>query len=136
MRIEMINLTHRLRWALVSVILYVLFVWAAIAWNFLDPQKIGLEWTMLWYLIAAGLAYYFYFKNVTYHKIIYYAQQLGYHYADLKAWVPKLRENQDVPNPDKPRFFSPFAKVPISATNIIEDKLVTEAKAKDIPPFR
>lgn len=132
----MIFLTHKLRWAIAAVILFVLFVLAAIYWGFLDPSKIGLEWTILWYFVAAGGAYYFYFKNVTYRAIIYYAHQLDYHYADLKAWVPNLRENQDVPNLDKPRWFSPFAKVPITATNIIGDKLLAEAKEKHIPLYR
>lgn len=132
----MINLTHKLRWALAAAALYVAFVVIAVTTGFLAPSKIGLQWTILWYFVAAGLAYYFYFKNVTYREIIYYAQKLGYHYVDLKSWVPNLRANQDVPNPDKPRFFSPFTKVPITATNIIGDKLTAEAQQKGIPQYR
>jgi len=132
----MINLTHKQRWALISVILYVVFVVAAIVWGFLDPSRIGLQWTIFWYFTGAGLAYYFYFKNVSYREVVYYAQQLGYNKADLVEMVPKLKENQDVPDPDHPNFFSPFAKVPITIVNELTDQLEPQAKAKDIPPYR
>ena len=136
MRIEMIKLTHKQRWALLSVALYIVFVIAAITTGFLDPSKVGLQWTIFWYFCGAGLAYYFYLKNVSYREVVYYAQKLGLHKDDLKAMVPKLKETQDVPDPDKPNFFSPFAKVPITVVNELTDQLEPQAQQANIPPYK
>ena len=129
-------MTHKQRWAAVSVVLYLVFVIAAITTGFLDPSKIGLQWTIFWYFTGAGLAYYFYFKNVSYREVVYYAQQLGLHKDDLVAMVPKLKETQDVPDPDRPHFFSPFAKVPITVVNDLTDQLAPRAQEQQIPPYR
>lgn len=132
----MIKLTHKQRWALLSGILYVIFVIAAITTGFLDPSKVGLQWTIFWYFTGAGLAYYFYFKNVSYREVVYYAQALGLHKDDLIALVPKLKETQDVPDPDKPNFLSPFAKVPITVVNELTDQLEPRAKEQNIPAYK
>lgn len=129
-------MTHKQHWAALSGALYLLFIVAAWFTNFLDPSRIGLEWTIFWLVTVAGLAYYFYFKNVIYREVIYYAQQLDYHKADLLALVPDLKPNQDVPDPDKPSFFSPFAQIPISVINQLTDHLVTAAKQHHVAPYR
>lgn len=129
-------MTHKQRWAAISAVIYVVFVVAAIIIGFLDPSQIGLQWTIFWYFVVAALCYYFYFKNVSYREVVYYATQLGLHQDDLKAMVPNLKETQDVPNPDHPDFFSPFAKVPINVVNVLTDKLVPMAKDAGIPLYR
>lgn len=131
-----IILTQKQRWASVSVVIYILFVIAAIWLNFLDPAKIGLEWTIFWYFTAAGGCFYFYFKNFTYRETIYYAKKLGLHKEDLVPLIPKLKANQGVPDPDHPGFLSPFAKVPFSVLNTLTEQLESKAKAQGIPPFR
>jgi len=129
-------LTHKQRWAAISALIYVVFVVAAIVIGFLDPSKIGLEWTIFWYFVVAALCYYFYFKNVTYREIVYYAKELGLHKVDLEALVPNRKETQDVPDPDHPDFFSPFAKVPINVVNVLSDKLIPLAKEQGIPLYK
>jgi len=129
-------LTHKQRWAAISIAIYVIFVIAAVVIGFLDPSQIGLEWTIFWYFVMAGLCYYFYFKNVSYREVVYYAKQLGLHKEDLVALIPHLKETQDVPDPDRPSFLSPFAKVPISVVNQLTDQLEPRAKEQDIAPYR
>ncbi|HJE45480.1 hypothetical protein FD30_GL000806 [Levilactobacillus namurensis DSM 19117] len=132
----MIKLTHKQRWAAVSVVLYLVFVIAAITTGFLDPSKIGLQWTIFWYFTGAGLAYYFYFKNYSYREVIYYAQKLGLHKTDLLEMAPDLKHNQDVPDPDHPSFLSPFAQVPITVVNALTDQLLPQADAQHIPRYK
>ncbi|WP_143462629.1 hypothetical protein [Levilactobacillus enshiensis] len=129
-------MTHKQRWAAISVAIYVVFVIAAVVIGFLNPSQIGLEWTIFWYFAVAGLCYYFYFKNVSYREVVYYAKQLGLHKEDLVALIPHLKETQDVPDPDRPIFFSPFAKVPISVVNQLTDQLAPRAKEQGIEPYR
>lgn len=132
----MLHLTHKQRWAALSIGLYLIFVVAAIFIGFLNPSTIGLEWTIFWYFVVAGLCYYFYFKNFSYREVVYYAKKLDLHKEDLVALVPKLKETQDVPDPDHPHFFSPFARIPITVVNTLTDQLAPQATAKDIPPYR
>ncbi|WP_203642078.1 hypothetical protein [Levilactobacillus andaensis] len=129
-------MTHKQRWAAISIAIYVIFVIAAVVIGFLDPSQIGLEWTIFWYFVMAGLCYYFYFKNVSYREVVYYAKQLGLHKEDLVALIPHLKETQDVPDPDRPNFLSPFAKIPISVVNQLTDQLEPRAKEQDIAPYR
>lgn len=129
-------MSHKFRWAAVSVVLYIVFVIAALTIGFLDPAKIGLEWTIFWYFTAAGLAYYFYFKNYSYREVIYYARQLGLHKDDLVALIPKLKETQDVPDPDHAHFLSPYAKVPITVVNTLTDHLKPQALEQGIPEYK
>ena len=82
------------------------------------------------------MGYYFYFKNVSYREVIYYAKKLGYHKDDLVSMVSKLKETQDVPDPDHPHIFSPFAKVPLTVVNQLTDQLEVIAKDQNIPPYR
>lgn len=129
-------MTSKQRWAGFSILLYVAFVLVAIFTGIIDPKQVGLEWTIFWYFTAAGLCYYFYFKNVSYREVVYYAKKLGYHKDDLVSMVSKLKETQDVPDPDHPHFFSPFAKVPLSVVNQLTDQLEVQAKEHDIPRYR
>lgn len=129
-------MTSKQRWAALSVLIYIVFVLIAIFTGFIAPSQIGLEWTIFWYFTVAGLCYYFYFKNVSYREVIYYAKKLGYHKDDLVSMVSKLKETQDVPDPDHPHIFSPFAKVPLTVVNQLTDQLEVLAKAQNIPPYR
>lgn len=129
-------MTHKQTWAIVSTVIYVAFILAAVLTGFLNPSQIGLEWTIFWVVVVAGLCYYFYFKNVSYREVIYYAKKLDYHKDDLVALVPKLKETQDVPDPDHPHFFSPFAGIPLAVTNRLTEQLEPLAKKQQILPYR
>lgn len=129
-------MTAKQCWASISILLYVAFVLVAIFTGIIAPKQVGLEWTIFWYFTAAGLCYYFYFKNVSYREVIYYAKKLGYHKDDLVSMVSKLKETQDVPDPDHPRLLSPFAKVPLTVVNQLTDQLEAQAKEQHIPRYR
>lgn len=129
-------MTAKQCWASISILLYIAFVLVAIFTGIIAPKQVGLEWTIFWYFTAAGLCYYFYFKNVSYREVIYYAKKLGYHKDDLVSMVSKLKETQDVPDPDHPRLFSPFAKVPLTVVNQLTDQLEAQAKEQHIPRYR
>ncbi|MCH5464132.1 hypothetical protein [Levilactobacillus tujiorum] len=129
-------MTAKQCWASISILLYVAFVLVAIFTGIIAPKQVGLEWTIFWYFTAAGLCYYFYFKNVSYREVIYYAKKLGYHKDDLVSMVSKLKETQDVPDPDHPRLLSPLAKVPLTVVNQLTDQLEAQAKEQHIPRYR
>lgn len=129
-------MTAKQCWASISILLYIAFVLVAIFTGIIAPKQVGLEWTIFWYFTAAGLCYYFYFKNVSYREVIYYAKKLGYHKDDLVSMVSKLKETQDVPDPDHPRLLSPFAKVPLTVVNQLTDQLEAQAKEQHIPRYR
>lgn len=67
-------MTHKQTWATVSTVIYVAFILAAVFTGFLNPSQIGLEWTIFWVVVVAGLCYYFYFKNISYREVVYYAK--------------------------------------------------------------
>lgn len=129
-------MTAKQCWASISILLYIAFVLVAIFTGIIAPKQVGLEWTIFWYFTVAGLCYYFYFKNVSYREVIYYAKKLGYHKDDLVSMVSKLKETQDVPDPDHPRLLSPLAKVPLTVVNQLTDQLEAQAKEQHIPRYR
>lgn len=129
-------MTTKHRWAAISVAIYVVFILAAVVIGFLNPARIGLQWTIFWVVAVAGLCYYFYFKNISYRVVIYYAKKLDLHKADLASLVPNLKDTQDVPDPDRPNLLSPFVGIPISVTNQLTEQLIDQAQQANIPPFQ
>ncbi|WP_288531753.1 hypothetical protein [uncultured Secundilactobacillus sp.] len=128
-------MTQHRKWQLISILAYVAFIVLAIVFKFLDPAKIGLSWTIFWVVFGAGIAYYFYFKNVSYQEVIYYARALHLDQAALEALVPDRKKTAEVPNPDRPNMFSPLAQVPIGVLNTLTDELAKQAKAAGIAKF-
>ena len=129
-------MTHRIKWATLSIVIYVIFVACAIAFKLLDPAKIGLSWTVFWYIAAAGLMYYFYFKNMAYREVIYYARQFHLTRLDLETMVPNRKKTAEVPDPDHPSIFTPLISVPLSVTNRLTDILEKRAKDEHVAPFK
>lgn len=129
-------MTHRVKWASISIVIYVIFVACAIGFNLLNPAKIGISWTIFWYVAAAGLMYYFYFKNMAYQEVIYYARQLKLSKTDLEAMVPDRKNTAEVPDPDHPNILTPLIQVPLSVTNVLTDVLEKRAKDAGIAAFK
>ncbi|HBF74417.1 MAG TPA: hypothetical protein DDW71_04065 [Lactobacillus sp.] len=129
-------MTHRAKWMTISVVIYVIFVVCAVAFKLLDPAKIGLSWTVFWYIAAAGLMYYFYFKNMAYQEVIYYARQFHLKKVDLEAMVPDRKNTAEVPDPDHPNILIPLIQVPLSVTNRLTDVLEKRANEENVKPFK
>lgn len=129
-------MTHRAKWLSISVIIYAVFVVCAVAFKLLDPAKIGMSWTVFWYVAAAGFMYYFYFKNMAYREVIYYARQFHLTKADLEALVPNRKSTAEVPDPEHPGLLTPLIQVPLSVTNRLTDTLEKRAKEEHIAPFK
>lgn len=120
----------------ISIVIYVIFVICAVEFKLLDPAKIGWSWTVFWYIAAAGFMYYFYFKNMAYREVIYYARQFHLTKTDLEAIVPNRKNTAEVPDPDHPNIFTPLIQVPLSVTNPLTDVLEKRAKKENVKPFR
>ncbi|WP_054708576.1 hypothetical protein [Secundilactobacillus paracollinoides] len=89
-----------------------------------------------WYIAAAGLAYYFYFKNISYQEVVYYARQLNLDRSDLEAIVPNRKNTAEVPDPAHPNMFSPIVQVPLGILNHLSDELIKQAKEQSVAPFK
>lgn len=120
----------------ISVIIYVIFVICAVEFKLLDPAKIGLSWTVFWYIAAAGFMYYFYFKNMAYQEVIYYARQFHLTKTDLEAMVPDRKSTAEVPDPEHPSILTPLIQVPLSVTNRLTDVLEKRAKEENVTSFK
>lgn len=129
-------MTHRAKWMTISVIIYVIFVICAVEFKLLDPAKIGLSWTVFWYIAAAGFMYYFYFKNMAYQEVIYYARQFHLTKTDLEAMVPGRKSTAEVPDPEHPSILTPLIQVPLSVTNRLTDVLEKRAKEENVTSFK
>lgn len=129
-------LTHRTKWQLISTLIYIVFVIAAVVFKFLDPARIGIAWTIFWYVAVAGFMYYFYFKNMAYQEVIYYAHQFHLTQRDLEEMVPDRKKTAEVPNPEHPNILSPLIQVPLAVTNPLTDILEARAKEEDVAPFK
>lgn len=123
------------KWLIISVIIYIIFVVAVTPTGILSPAQIGLPWTIFWYVVAAMFMYYFYYKNVSYAEVIYYAQQLQLTEDELRNMVPDIKKSEDVPNPAKPNLFSPLVQVSFRILNELLPKLQQMAKEKEIEEF-
>ncbi|GAK47284.1 hypothetical protein LOSG293_040300 [Secundilactobacillus oryzae JCM 18671] len=123
------------KWLIISVIIYIIFVVAVTPTGILSPAQIGLPWTIFWYVVAAMFMYYFYYKNVSYAEVIYYAQQLKLTEDELRNMVPDIKKSEDVPNPAKPNLFSPLVQVSFRILNDLLPKLQQMAKEKGIEDF-
>lgn len=129
-------MTHRAKWLTISVVIYAVFAACTVEFKLLDPAQIGLSWTVFWYVAAAGFMYYFYFKNMAYREVIYYARQFHLTKADLEVMVPDRKKTSEVPDPDHPSILTPLIQVPLSVTNRLTDTLEKRAKAEHIEPFK
>ncbi|MTV82785.1 hypothetical protein [Secundilactobacillus folii] len=130
------NVTHRVKWASISIIIYVIFVVCAVVFNFLDPAKIGISWTIFWYVAVAGFMYYFYFKNMAYQEVVYYARQFHLTKTDLEAMVPDRKKTAEVPDPERANIFTPLISIPLNVTNRLTDILEKRAHDEGVAPFK
>lgn len=128
-------MTHRVKWAISAILIYVVFVVCAVVFDLLDPRQIGLAWTIFWYVVVAGIVYYLYFKNLAYQEVLYYARQLHLSKTDLAALVPNRPKTVALPDPAHPSLLAPVYQLPLSVTNQLTEVLIKRAKEAGIPRF-
>ncbi|WP_040471098.1 hypothetical protein [Lentilactobacillus kisonensis] len=121
---------------IISILTYCLFVILTFFTGFLSPAKIGITWTVFWYVAVAGIIYYLWFKNLVFQKVIYYARQLQLTQTDLAKLLPNLKESQVVPDPQKANFIAPLFNFPLQGLDILNNKLAKQAAQQGVKPFR
>lgn len=126
---------NKTKWLTISIIIYIIFAIAVTASGLVAPSKIGLAWTLFWYLAVALFMVYFYYKSTNYDAVVYYAKQLHLTEEDLREMVPDIKKSDDVPNPDKPNLFSPIVQVSFKVLNALLPQLEKQAKEHQIPRF-
>lgn len=129
-------MNKKIKWIVVGIALYGLFLISNIFSDYLAPSKVTLPWTIFWYVIAFGIAYFFAFKNYIFERTMYYAKQLNLTKDDLTAMLPKLKKNQEVPDPQKRHLLSPSFNFSLQNLDILDDKLIAMAKEQKITPFQ
>ena len=129
-------MSHKTKWRTISIAIYIIFVIVAVSLKLLTPARVGLSWSIFWYIAVAGFLYYFYFKNVAYQEVIYYARELHLSRSDLEAIVPDRKNTAEVPDPDYPNIFSPLIKVPLEIINKLTTELEKRAKDAQVTPFK
>lgn len=129
-------MSTKVKFAIIAVLTYIIFVIAAIGFGFLDPQKIGITWSIFWYVAAALIIYYLWFKNVVYHRVMYYARQLKLTKADLQKFLPNLKKSQVIPDPQRNNYFAPIFNFPLQGLDVLDKALTKEAKQRHIQPFK
>ncbi|WP_057826571.1 hypothetical protein [Lentilactobacillus sunkii] len=121
---------------IISILTYCAFIILALSLGFLSPAKIGITWTIFWYVAAAGIIYYLWFKNLVFQRVMYYSKALKLAQTDLAKMLPNLKESQVVPDPGKPAIIAPIFNFPLQGLDILSAKLTPMAKEKGIQPFR
>ena len=129
-------MSHKTKWRTISIAIYIIFVIVAVSLKLLTPARVGLSWSIFWYIAVAGFLYYFYFKNVAYQEVIYYARELHLNRSDLEAIVPDRKNTAEVPDPDHPNIFSPLVQVPLEIINKLTTELEKRAKDAQVTPFK
>ena len=129
-------MSHKTKWRTISIAIYIIFVIVAVSLKLLTPARVGLSWSIFWYIAVAGFLYYFYFKNVAYQEVIYYARELHLSRSDLEAIVPDRKNTAEVPDPDHPNIFSPLVQVPLEIINKLTTDLEKRAKDAQVTPFK
>lgn len=121
---------------IISILTYCAFIILALLLGFLSPAKIGITWTIFWYIAAAGIVYYLWFKNLVFQRVMYYSKALKLTQTDLAKMLPNLKQSQVVPDPGKPAIIAPIFNFPLQGLDILNAKLTPMAKEKGIQPFR
>ncbi|MDS1016170.1 hypothetical protein [Lentilactobacillus buchneri] len=121
---------------IISILTYCAFIILAFFTNILSPAKIGITWTIFWYIAAAGIIYYLWFKNLVFQRVMYYSKALHLTQTDLAKMLPNLKESQVVPDPAKRAIIAPIFNFPLQGLDILNAKLTPMAKQKSIKPFR
>ncbi|MBZ3777336.1 hypothetical protein [Lentilactobacillus otakiensis] len=121
---------------IISILTYCAFIILALFTNILSPAKIGITWTVFWYIAAAGIVYYLWFKNLIFQRVMYYSKELGLTQTDLAKMLPNLKQSQVVPDPTKRAIIAPILNFPLQGLDILNSKLTPMAKEKGIKPFR
>ncbi len=111
------------KWTLISILTYVIFVILAVTTGILNPARIGIAWSVSWYIIAAAIVYYLWFKNIIFEQVMTKARKLGLSKNDLAKMLPKLKKNQEIPDPKKRHFFSPIFNFSLQNLDILNKKL-------------
>ncbi|WP_225417460.1 hypothetical protein [Lentilactobacillus kosonis] len=96
------------RWTLIGILTYCIFAVITFGFNLLSPARVGITWTVFWYIAAALIIYYICFKNLVFRRMLYNARQLHMTKTDLATLLPNMKQSQDIPNPDKHQPFSPL----------------------------
>lgn len=121
---------------IISILTYCAFIILALSFNFLSPAKIGITWTIFWYIAVALIIYYLRFKNLVFQEVMYYSKALGLTQTDLAKMLPNLKQSQVVPDPSKRAIIAPIFNFPLQGLDILNSKLAPMVKEKGIQPFR
>ena len=124
------------KWTLIAILTYVLFVMLVWTTKVLAPEKIGLSWSVFWYVMAGLICYYLRYKNIVFERVMYYARQLQLSKADLKQMLPEIKKSQDIPDPARPHLVSPLFSFSLQNLDSLDRQLLKLAKSKTIKPFR
>ncbi|ORN29138.1 hypothetical protein FAM21835_00406 [Lentilactobacillus parabuchneri] len=129
-------MTTKSKLTIISILRYCAFIIFALFTDVLSPAKIGITWTIFWYIAAAGIIYYLWFKNLIFQRVMYFSKALGLTQTDLAKMLPNLKPSQVVPDPSKPAILAPVFTFPLQGLDILNAKLTPMAKEKGIKPFR
>ncbi|KRM44014.1 hypothetical protein FEZ41_03145 [Lentilactobacillus parafarraginis] len=129
-------MSTKVKLAILWLIIYIIFAVGALYLGVLAPAKIGITWSIFWYIAAALIAYYLWFKNVVYQRVMYYARALKLSQSDLRALIPNLKQSQVVPDPNRKNYFAPIFNFPLQGLDILDKKLRQQASERQIPPFK
>lgn len=129
-------MSTKVKFAIIGVITYLIFVIAALTLGFLDPSRIGITWSIFWYVIAALIIYYLWFKNVVYQRVMYYARQMALTKTDLQQFLPHLKKSQEVPDPQRHNYFAPIFNFPLQGLDVLDKELTKMAAKQGVKPFK
>lgn len=129
-------MTKKAKWISTGIILYVLFIISDIWLDYLNPQKIGITWTIFWFVAAFGIVYFFCFKNFIFERTMYYAKQLNLTKVELIDLLPELKKDQRVPDPKKFHLLSPIFSFSLQNLDLLDDKLLELGQQQHIKPFQ
>ncbi|AQW20834.1 hypothetical protein PL11_002335 [Lentilactobacillus curieae] len=129
-------MTSKTKWTLIGILTYCIFIIVTLGFNLLAPNRVGITWTVFWYVAAALIIYYLCFKNWVYHRVLYYARKLELTQADLAAFLPDLKQTQEIPNPNKRHLFSPLFTLSLQNLDTLDRQVKKIAKTKNIDPYK
>lgn len=129
-------MSTKVKLTITAILTYCVFAILAVTLGFLSPHKIGMTWSVFWYIAAACIVYYLWFKNLVFQRVLFYARQLKLTKQDLETMLPKLKKNQVVPDPNRRHLMAPIFNFPLQGLDILDRKLADVIKDKDIKKFR
>ncbi|WP_268913375.1 hypothetical protein [Lentilactobacillus sp. SPB1-3] len=126
---------NKTRWTLTGILTYCLFAAITFGFNLLSPSRIGVTWTVFWYIAAALIIYYLCFKNYVFRRMLYNARQLHMTKDELAEMLPDIKQSQDIPNPQRHQPFSPLFTFSLQNLDKLDQELQKKATEHGIEPY-